>query len=76
MTMKARLSVGQRVRIERSVTRSVWGAPCGWGGAEGVIVGGGGRVQGMQIYAVVADGCEISSDFADCVLQPAEVANG
>lgn len=64
-----RLAVGQRVRIARGVTRTCWGAPCNWGGIEATVESGGGKVQGVRVYAVRPDDCEFTGDFVEHVLE-------
>ncbi len=68
--MAERLIIGQRVRIDRAVSRTVWGAPCNWGGIEATVVGGGSLVQGVRIYRVQPDDCETTAEFAAHLLRP------
>lgn len=67
------LTVGQRVRIGPNVTRTAWGAPCNWGGMEGVINGGGARVSGRRIYRVGLPGSDCTfggNDLTEDMLEP------
>jgi hypothetical protein len=67
-------TIGQRVRIHRDVTCTAWGAPCNWGGAEGIILGGGGRVRGVRIFRVGTDESihwgTSGVDFTEGMLEP------
>lgn len=66
-----RITVGARVQIADRVTRTAWGPPCNWGGKEGTVTGGGGRVSGHRIWRVALepDRCFNGNDFAEDVLE-------
>lgn len=70
--MRSQFTIGQRVRILDDVNRTIWGAPCCWGGMEGAITRGPSRVSGQTMYRVDVFGDSVfqGNDFSEGVLEP------